>query len=130
MKEKMAQLSDTQIEALLQHYLDQILEEDERKGALERKSWQGEANVDEHIDALASLQHDCRRELAIGNYSRVTGAVDLLLKEERIELDRDGMSYKKMCGGMMRGMINHLEIHIRRSLLDYSLDNLPFPELL
>jgi len=130
MKEKMAQLSDTQIEALLQHYLDQILEEDERKGALERKSWQGEANVDEHIDALASLQHDCRRELAIGNYSRVTGAVDLLLKEEGIELDRDGMSYKKMCGGMMRGMINHLEIHIRRSLLDYSLDNLPFPELL
>jgi len=130
MKEKMAELSDTQIKALLQNYLDQILAEDERKGALERKSWQGEANVHEHTDALAYLQHECRRELAIGNYSRVTGAVDLLLKEQGIELDRDGMSYNKLCGGMMKGMINHLEIHIRRSLLDYSLGNLPFAELL
>jgi len=130
MKEKMAELSDTQIEALLQNYLEQILEEDERKRALERKSPQGEANVDEHIDALAYSQYDCRRELAIGNYSRVTGAVDRLLKEKGIEFDRDGISYNKLCGGMMRLMINHLEIHIRRSLLDYSLDNLPFPELL
>ncbi len=129
-KEKMAALSNTQIEALLQSYLRQILEEDERERSLERKSWKGEEDPDEHVDAMAYLQHDCRRELAIGNYSRATGAVDSLLKERGIELDRDGVSYKKLCRGMMKLMINHLEIDIRRTRLDYSLDNLPFTKLL
>ena len=129
-KDKMAELSNTQIEALLQSYLEQILEQDERERALERKSWKGEVELGEHVDALAYLQHDCRRELAIGNYSRGTGVVDRLLKEKGIELDRDGVSYKKLCSGMMKLMINHLEIDIRRTRLDYSLDNLPFPELL
>jgi hypothetical protein len=130
MKEKMAELSNTQIAALLQSYLEQILKQDERERALERKSWKGEVDLGEHVDAMACLQHDCRRELAIGNYSRGTGAVDRLLKEKGIELDRDGVSYKKLCSGMMKVMINHLEIDIRRSRLDYSLDKLPFPELL
>lgn len=129
-KDKMAELSNTQIEALLQSYLEQILEQDERQRALERKSWKGKVELGEHVDAMAYLQHDCRRELAIGNYSRGTGAVDRLLKEKGIELDRDGVSYKKLCSGMMKLMINHLEIDIRRTRLDYSLDNLPFPELL
>jgi len=123
-------LSNTQIEALLQGYLEQILEQDERERALERKSWKGEGDLGEHVDAMAYLQHDCRRELAIGNHSRGTGAVDRLVKEKGIELDRDGVSYKKLCSGMMKVMINHLEIDIRRTGLDYSLDNLPFPELL
>jgi len=130
MKEKMAELSNTQIEALLQSYLEQILDQDERDRALERENWKGKEDPDEHVDAMAYLQHDCRRELAIGNYSRGTGAVDSLLKEREIELDRDGVSYKKLCRGMMKLMINHLEIDIRRTRLDYSLDNLPFPELL
>jgi hypothetical protein len=130
LKEKMAELSNTQIEALLQSYLRQVLEQDERERSLERKSWKGEEDPDEHVGAMAYLQHDCRRELAIGNYSRGTGAVDLLLKERGIELDRDGVSYKKLCRGMMKLMINHLEIDIRRTRLDYSLDNLPFTELL
>ena len=126
----MAELSNTQIEALLQGYLEQILEQDERERALERKSWKGEGDLGEHVDAMAYLQHDCRRELAIGNHSRGTGAVDRLVKEKGIELDRDGVSYKKLSSGMMKVMINHLEIDIRRTGLDYSLDNLPFPELL
>jgi hypothetical protein len=66
-------------------------------------------------------------ELAIGNYSRATGAVDRLLAEKGLELDRDGLSYKKVCRGMMQVMINHLEIDMRRTRLDYSLDDLPFP---
>jgi len=126
----MAELSNTQIAALLQSYLEQILKQDERERALERKGWKGEVDLGEHVDVMACLQHDCRRELAIGNYSRGTGAVDRLLKEKGIELDRDGVSYKKLCSGMMKVMINYLEIDIRRSRLDYSLDNLPFPELL
>jgi len=130
MKEKMAELNNTQIAALLQSHVEQILEKDDRERALERKSWQGEGDLGEHVDAMAYLQHDCRRELAIGNYSRGTGAVDRLLKEKGIELDRDGVSYKKLCSGMMKVMINHLEVNIRRTRLDYSLDNLPFPELL
>jgi len=104
----MAELSNTQIEALLQSYLEQILEQDERERALERKSWKGEGDLGEHVDAMAYLQHDCSRELAIGNYSRGTGAVDRLLKEKGVELDRDGVSYKKLCSGMMKVMINHL----------------------
>jgi hypothetical protein len=126
----MAELSNTQIEALLQSYLEQILEQDERERALERKSFKGEGDLGEHVDAMAYLQLDCRRELAIGNHSRGTGAVDRLLKEKGIELDRDGVSYKKLCSGMMKVMINLLEIDIRRTGIDYSLDNLPFPELL
>ena len=85
----MAELSNTQIEALLQGYLEQILEQDERERALERKSWKGEGDLGEHVDAMAYLQHDCRRELAIGNHSRGTGAVDRLVKEKGIELEEE-----------------------------------------
>lgn len=123
----MAEFSDTQIKALLQSYLQQILEEDERNRVLGRKGWKDEADLDEHVDAMAYLQHDCYRELAIGNYSRATGAVDRLLVEKGIELDRDSLSYKKLCREMMKVMINRLEIDIRRTRLNYSLDNLPFP---
>ena len=130
MKEKVAELSDTQIEALLKSYLEKILRQDERERSRESKSWQGVEDPDEHVDAMAYLQHDCRRELAIGNYSRISGAVESLLKEKGIELDRDGASYEKLCRGMMKVMINHLEIEIRRTCLDNSLHNLPFPELL
>lgn len=123
----MAEFTDTQIKALLQSYLQQILEEDERNRILGRKSWKDEADLDEHVDAIAYLQHDCYRELAIGNYSRATGAVDRLLVEKGIELDRDSLSYKTLCREMMKVMINRLEIDIRRTRLNYSLDNLPFP---
>ena len=130
MKEKIVELSDTQIEALLKSYLEKILCQDERDRSTEGKSWQVLGDPDEHVDAMAYLQHDCRRELAIGNYSRVSGAVEGLLKEKGIELDRDGVIYEKLCRGMMKVMINHLEIEIRRTCLDNSLNNLPFPELL
>ena len=127
MKKGMAELTDTQIKALLRSYLKKILEEDERDRALGRKSWTDEESLTDHVDAMAHLQHDCRMELAICNYSRATGAVDRLLAEKGIELDRDGPSYKKVCRGMMQVMINHLEIDMRRTRRDYSLDDLPFP---
>ena len=130
MKENIIALSDTQIEALLKSYLEKILRQDERDRSEEGKRWQGVGDPDEHVDAMAYLQHDCGRELAIGNYSRVSGAVEGLLKEKGIELDRDGVSYEKLCRGMMKVMINYLEIEIRRTCLDNSLHNLPFPELL
>jgi hypothetical protein len=123
----MAELTDTQIKALLRNYLRKILEDDENKKALGKKSWTAKEGLDDHVDAMAYLQHDCERELAIGNYSRATGAVDRLLAEKGIALDRDGLSYKKLCRGMLQVMINHLEIGIRRTRLDYSLDDLPFP---
>ena len=127
MKKGMAELSDTQIKALLRSYFTKILEEDERDRALAGKNWTNEARLADHVDEMAHLQHYCRMELAIGNYSRATGAVDRLLAEKGIELDRDGLSYKKVCGGMLQVMINHLEIDMRRTRLDYSLDDLPFP---
>ena len=130
MKENVGELSDIQIEALLKSYLEKILRQDERDRSEEGKRWQGAGDPDEHVDAMAYLQRDCRRELAIGNYSRVSGAVEGLLKEKGIELDRDGVSYEKLCRGMMKVMINYLEIEIRRVCLDNSLHNLPFPELL
>jgi hypothetical protein len=128
-KKAMVGLTDYQIKALLQSYLKQILEEDEKDGVLGRKSWRDEKNLDDHVDALAYLQDDCKRELAIGNYSRVTGAVDRLLAEKGLNLDRDGLSYKKLCREMMKVMINYLEIETRRTRFDNSLDGLPFPEL-
>jgi hypothetical protein len=127
MKKGMAELTDTQIKALLQSYLKKILEEDEKDRALGRKSWTAEEGLDDHVDAMAHLQHDCRMELAIVNCSRATGAVDRLLAEKGIGLDRDGLSYKKLCRGMMKVMINYLEIDMRRTRFDNSLDDLPFP---
>ena len=125
----MVGLTDSQIKALLQSYLKHILEKDEKDGVPGRKSWRDEKNLDDHVDALAYLQHDCQRELAIGNYSRVTGAVDRLLAEKGLNLDRDGLSYKKLCREMMKVMINYLQIEARRARFDNSLDDLPFPEL-
>lgn len=130
MKKEMAELTDTQIKALLQSYLKQILEEDEKDRAPGGKSWRDGEDPDEHVDAMAYLQHDCHRELAIGNYSRAIGAVERLLVEKEIELDRDGVSYSTLCREMMKVMINRLEIDMRRTRLDSSLDDLPFPEIL
>jgi len=118
MKKGMAELTDTQITALLRSYLKKILAEDERDRALGKKSWTAEEGLDDHVDAMAYLRHDCERELAIGNYSRATGAVDRLLAEKEIELDRDGLSYKKLCRGMMKVMIEHLEIDMKRNRND------------
>ena len=118
MKKGMAELTDTQITAMLRSYLKKILAEDERDRALGKKNWTAEEGLDEHVDAMAYLRHDCERELAIGNYSRATGAVDRLLAEKEIELDRDGLSYKKLCRGMMKVMIEHLEIDMKRNRND------------
>ena len=118
MKKGMAELTDTQIKALLWSYLKKILEEDEKNRALGKKSWAAEEALADHVDAMAYLQHDCERELAIGNYSRATGAVDRLLAEKGIKLDRDGLSYKKLCRGMMEVMIEHLEIEKNLALSD------------
>jgi len=81
----MAELTDTQIKALLWSYLKKILEEDEKNRTLGKKRWAAEEGLDDHVDAMAYLQHDCERELAIGNYSRATGAVDRLLAENGID---------------------------------------------
>jgi len=115
MNKGMAELSDTQIKALLRFYLKRILAEDERDRAAGKKSWTGEAALADHVEAMAYLQHDCQRELAIGNYSRATGAVDRLLAEKGVVLDRDGLSYKKLCRGMMKVMVAHLQIDMNRS---------------
>ena len=89
MKKGMAELSDTQIKALLRSYFTKILEDDERDRALARKKWTDEARLADHVDEMAHLQHYCRMELAIGNYSRATGAVERLLAEQGIELARN-----------------------------------------
>ena len=115
MKKGMAELTDTQIKALLRNYLRKILEEDENKRALGKKSWTADERLDDHVNDMAYLQHDCERELAIGNYSRATGAVDRLLAEKGIDLDRDGLSYKKLCRGMMKVMIDRLGVDINRN---------------
>ena len=129
MKMALTELTDNEIKTLLQRYFQQLLEEDERGRALEKKSWRDKQYLGDHADAMAYLQHDCRRELAIGNHSRAIGAVDRLLAEHGIKLDRDGLSYRTLCREMMKVMINHLEIDIRRTRLDHSLENLPFPEI-
>jgi hypothetical protein len=129
MNEGMAELRDSQIRELLKSYLQQILQQYQRDRVLGTKNWKGEEDQDEHVDAMTYLQHECQRELAIGNYSRATGAVGLLLAKQRIELDPDGSTYEKLCREMMKVMINHLEIEIRRTRFNYSLDDLPFPEL-
>ena len=118
MKKGMTELNDTQIKALLRGYLTRILADDERDRALRKKRWTTEGGCDDHVDAMAYLQHDCERELAIGNYSRATGAVDRLLAEKGIKLDRDGLSYRKLCRGMMKVMIEHLQIEMNRTLND------------
>lgn len=118
MNKGMAELSDTQIKALLRFYLKRILQEDERDRAAGKKGWTDERGLADHVDAMSYLHHDCQRELAIGNYSRATGAVDRLLAEKGVELDRDGLSYKKLCRGMMKVMIAHLKIDMNRARRD------------
>lgn len=115
MNKGVTELADAQIEALLRSYLKRLLKEAERDRALGRNSRKAEEGLDDHVDAMAYLQHDCERELAIGNYSRATGAVDRLLDEKGIELDRDGLSYRKLCRGMMQVMIEYLEIDMKRN---------------
>lgn len=115
MNRGMTELVDAQIEALLRSYLKRLLKEDLQDRALGRNSRKPEEELDDQVDAMAYLQHDCERELAIGNYSRATGAVDRLLDEKGIELDRDGLSYRKLCRGMMQVMIEYLEIDMKRN---------------
>ena len=123
----MVELTENQIENMLQNYLKKMMEEDERDRNQGGKNW---IDPDDHVDDMVHLQHDCYRELAIGNLSRAFGAVDRLLQEKKIKLQRDGLSYEKLCREMMKVMINYLEIEIRRTRRDYTLDDLPFPELL
>ena len=124
----MIELSDTQIRDLLRNYLKQVLKKDEFERVIGKKDWSDEQELDTHLDAMTHLQDDCYRELAIRNHSRATGAVNRLLAAKGIKLDQDGASYHKLCQEMMKVMINLLEIDMRRSRRDYSLEDLPFPE--
>ena len=128
MKKKVAELTDAKILAMLRSYLRLMLEEHENSRVQGNKSWTNNEQLDDHIEAMAYLQHDCYRELAVGNFSRAIGAVGRLLEEQGLELERSGPVYEKLCREMIKVKINYLEIDIRRTRLDYSLDDLPFPE--
>jgi hypothetical protein len=124
----MAEFSETQIEELLRDYLDTVLEKDEQERVPAEQRSSEREDLGTHVEPMAYMQDDCCRELAVGNHSRATGAVDRLLEEKEIPLDRDGASYNRLCREMMKVMINRLEIEMRRSLRHHSLENLPFPE--
>lgn len=124
----MSELTDRQVQCLLRDYLKRVLEMDDHRRVIGRKDRPEGEVLDTHTDGMAYVRDDCYRELAIGNHSRAKGAVNRLLEEKGITLDRDGVHYNKLCRAMMKAMINHLEIDMRRSRRDYSLEDLPFPE--
>jgi hypothetical protein len=122
------ELTDGEIKRLLRNHFKELLDEDEKKRVLHKRT---EYDIYESRDseAISLVQTDCMEELARSDHSRVTSYVDGFLEDKSIELDRDSFSYKKLCREMLKLTVNHLEVELRRHSLDYSLGNLPFPDL-
>jgi integrase len=124
-----AGLSSEDIKGLIQGHVKRMLEEDEEYRALGVGPKDLE-ELDDHMENVSLLKSDYMEHLALSDYGNVNSHVDDLLEEQGIAVDRAGLNYKLFCREMLKAVINLLEVDIRRSQSDYSLEALPFPELL
>ena len=112
------ELSETQIQSLLDQHLRQSLNEDE-----ERHLSVGPINpddLDDELEAISYIKSDFKEALALNDYEGISSHVDDLLKELKVKPDKKSKNYKKLCRELLKVNIRILDITEKRTVGDYS----------
>ncbi len=111
-------LSETQIQSLLDQHLRKALSDDEKRrisgGRIDPD------NLDDELEALSFIKSDFREGLALNDYEGIIPHVDDLLKENKVTLDKKSDNYKKFCRELLKVSIKILDVVEKRSIGDYS----------
>ena len=107
----MSELSKAEIQKLIQAYMREVLEDYEV--FLAREKPVGLERASDHLEALSFLQSDLKEALFRRDYRSAEHAVDILLEEKSIELNKDSDSYKMLCREMLKAQIDGLDLQAK-----------------
>lgn len=105
----MQDLTDKQIQQLLNQYLRESLEDSEESRANASKPM-SEEDVEDHEDFLSGLAADSRKDLATNDYKRVRKYADELLEDHNLTVAKESTSYNKLCREMLKTLVQFYEI--------------------
>ena len=111
-------LSEAQLQSLLDQYLRKALNEDEDKRLSAGRM--DSDDISEELETISYIKSDWREELAEGDYQNISLSVDKVLKEHKIKLDKKSRGYQKLCRELLKVQIKVLEVAEKRTVGDYS----------
>jgi len=109
------ELTNEQIEKLLKRHLRAILDTVEADRIMS-VSPMSEADLEHHLEALSYLETKARKELAAGDYRRISRHVDVLLKENRLIVQKWSETYRALCRELLKTHAEGLQIEQQRLL--------------
>lgn len=118
----MSKLTTDQIKEIVDGWVNESLEDDERKRAVSKP-----IRIDEYEleklelleEALSNQKTDILEELALSNHQRATSQADELLNERGIKIGRDTESYKILSREIMKGHVQILKVILDRMSSQY-----------
>jgi integrase len=127
---KMRELSDAEIQKLIGQYFRQVLEEDEASRVMEDSPLPDEVHEEELVNWHA-VKGDIQKDLADCNYDGLAKTMtDRLLIENRLVLDQESYSYRKLSREMLKVHSRILDVMEKRERGDYSDESLIPPAAL
>jgi integrase len=113
-------LSEAQIQSLLDQHLRQSLNDDEERRLSANRI--DRDDLDDELETISFIKSDLKEELAVNDYEGISSHVDDLLKELNVKPDKKSENYKKLCRELLKVNIKILDTVEKRTVGDYSSD--------
>ena len=113
-------LSEAQIQSLLDQHLRQSLNDDEERRVSANRI--DPDDLDDELETISFIKSDLKEELAVNDYEGISSHVDDLLKELNVKPDKKSENYKKLCRELLKVNIKILDTVEKRTVGDYSSD--------
>ena len=113
-------LSEAQIQSLLDQHLRQSLNDDEERRISANRI--DRDDLDDELETIIFIKSDLKEELAVNDYEGISSHVDDLLKELNVKPDKKSENYKKLCRELLKVNIKILDTVEKRTVGDYSRD--------
>ncbi len=123
---RMSELSPAEIQKLIKQRFEQALEEDEtnrtNRKTLGEEEWMHKWSLNE------TFLSETKEDLAKSDYHDVSGAVEWLLSDNGLDVNKESENFKRLCREMLKVEVKILEIAKRRDLGDYEFEETVFPQ--
>jgi integrase len=116
----MKELSKDEIRVLVNQWLKDNLDNDERERATTRKTGITLGDIERQSEVWSSLKQDSWEALTLSDHRRMKFHAQELLKEQNIDIPEDSDSFSILCREMLKAQIQALEVLQKRTLGDYS----------
>ena len=117
---RMAELTPDQINNLIKKYFKKCLDDDE-DWRVNRKPL-NDIELESRLNAKALLKYEFQEDLTKSNYHSVSFAVEGLLADNGLAVNRESESFKKLCREMLKVNIKLSEVAIQSELDNYDSD--------